>query len=94
MKVKQGFLLTSFITGRTISCKIFINRNLNFLHIPLTLKKIMTLHYQVNLQKDIFLYKKFYATIFSFIHNFISQKFTQSTSFSFTTFSLRKVKPC
>ena len=49
MEVKQGFLLTSFITGRTISCKIFINRNLNFLHIPLTLKKLMTLHYQVYL---------------------------------------------
>ena len=42
-------------------------------------------------KKAVFFIKNIDGTIFNFIHNFIYQKFTQ-TSFSFTKFSLQKVK--
>ena len=67
------------------------------LHITLTLEKLIILFPHVNLQKKkkkraFFSIKNIHTTIFSFIHNFIYQKFIHNTSFSFTTFSLSKVK--
>ena len=41
---------------------------------------------------QIFFMKNMYATIFTFFHNLIYQKFIQNTSFSLTAFSLQKVK--
>ena len=52
MEMKRGFLLTSFINGRTIRYNTFTNHNLHFLHI--------TLYSHVNLQRNDFLYKKYF----------------------------------
>ena len=61
----------------------------------LTLEKLITSYFHLNLEKFMALYShaNLQKTLMAnFIHNFIYQKFIQNTSFSFATFSLRKVK--
>ena len=58
--MKPGFLLTSFVTGRTIRYNTLINDNpLDSLQISLTFEKHIALYCHTDLQNNVFVDKKY-----------------------------------